>query len=139
MGIKVWFMKTKYDTATDLLLGTEFLLAELQITLLSLKSFFSILPETRNRSNKYFRFLENLPIIASKRTHNPFSEQKCMSKWNNGSIVRNFIRKRNKLPITIRTETSKTKFKQNFTAEMLKRHERVPIDRRVAGFRHNFY
>ena len=42
-------------------------------------------------------------------------------------------------PITIRKETSKTKCKQTFTAEILIRHERGPIDRRVAGFKHIFY
>ena len=58
-----------------------------------------------------------------------FLEQKCKLQWSNGSIVRNFIRKWNTLPITIREETSKTKFKQKVTAEMLKRHERIPICR----------
>ena len=132
-------MKTKYDTARDLLLETKILPAELQITWVSLNRFFNILQQLRNRSNKHFRFLENVPIIVNKRTHNLFLEQKCKSKWSNGSIVRNFIRKWNTLPITIRKETSKTKFKQKVTAEMLKRHERVPIDRRVAGFKHIFY
>ena len=138
-GIKVCFMKTKYDTARDLLLETKILPAELQITRVSLNRFFNILQQTRNRSNKHFRFLENVPIIVNKRTHNLFLEQKYKSKWSNGSIVRNFIRKWNTLPITIRKETSKTKFKQKVTAEMLKRHEIVPIDRRVAGFKHIFY
>ena len=138
-GIKVCFMKTKYDTARDLLLETKILPAELQITRVSLNRFFNILQQTRNRPNKHFRFLENVPIIVNKRTQNLFLEQKCKSKWSNGSIVRNFIRKWNTLPITIRKETSKTKFKQKVTAEMLKRHERVPIDRRVAGFKHIFY
>ena len=138
-GIKVCFMKTKYDTARDLLLETKILPAELQITRVSLNRVFIILQQTRNRSNKHFRFLEIVPIIVNKRTHNLFLEQKCKSKWSNGSIVRNFVRKWNTLPITIRKETSKTKFKQKVTAEMLKRRERVPIDRRVAGFKHIFY
>ena len=127
--MKVCFMKTKYDTARDLLLETKILPAELQITRVSLNRFFNILQQTKYRSNKHFRFLENVPIIANKRTHNLFLEQKCKSKWNNGSIVRNFIRKWNTLPITIRKETSKTKLKQKVTAEMLKRHERVPSNR----------
>ena len=122
-GIKVCFMKIKYDTARDLLLETIILPAELQIIRVSLNRFFNILQQTRNRSNKHFRFLENVPIIAHKRTHNLFLEKKFKSKWSNISIVRNFIRKWNTLPITIRKETSKTKFKQKVTAEMPKRHE----------------
>ena len=132
-------MKTKYDIARDLLLETKILPGELQITRLSLSRFFKILQKARNRSNKHFRFLENVPIIVNKRTHNFFLEQKCKSKWSTGSNVRNFIRKWNTRPITIRKGTSKTKFKQKVTAEMLKRHERVPIDRRVARFKHTFY
>ena len=66
-GMKVRFMKTKYDTARDLLLETKILPAELQITRLSLNRFFNILQQTRSRSNKHFRFLENVPIIAKKR------------------------------------------------------------------------
>ena len=68
---------------------------------MSLNRFFNILQQTRNRSNKHFRFLENVPIIANKRTHNLFLEQKCKSKWSNGSIVRNFIREWNTLPLQL--------------------------------------
>ena len=110
--IKVCFMKTKYDTVRDLLLETKILPAELQITRVSLNRFFNILQQTRNSSNKHFRFLENVPIIANERTHNLFLEQKCKSKWSNCSFVRNYIRKWNTLPITIRKETSKTIFKK---------------------------
>ena len=130
-------MKTKYDSARDLLLETKMLPAELQITRVSLNRFLNILQRTRNCCNKHFRFIENVPIIANKRTNN-LLEQKCKSKWSNGSIVRNFIRKWNTLPITKTKETSKIKFKQKVTAEMLKRHKRVPIDRRVAGFKQIF-
>ena len=41
----------------------------------------------------------------------------------------------NTLLIAIRKETSITKFKQKVIAEIFKQHERVPIDRRVAGYR----
>ena len=68
-------MKTKYDTARDLLSETKTLPAELQITRVSLNRFFNILQQTINRSKKQFRFLENVPIIANNRTHNPFLEQ----------------------------------------------------------------
>ena len=79
-------MKTNYDTARDLLLETKILPAELQITRVSLNRFFNILQQTRNRSNKHFIFLENVPIIANKRTHNLFLEQKC-----NGVMVQLFV------------------------------------------------
>ena len=136
--LKVCFTKIKYDTAKDLLLETKILPAELQIIWVSLNRFFNILQQTRNRSNKHLKFLEIVPIIANERTNSLFLEQKCKSKLSNGSIVGNFIRNWNKLPIAIRKETE-TKFKQKVAAEMLKGHESVPIDRRVAGFKHFFY
>ena len=50
----------------------------------------------------------------------------------NGVTVRLFeryvLRKLNKHSITIRKETSEIIFKQKVTAEMRKRHERVPIE-----------
>ena len=90
-GIKVCFLKTKYDTARDLLLENKVVPAELQITRVSLNLFLNILQQTRNRSNKHFRFLEDVPIIANKRTHNLFLEQKRKSKWSSVSIVRYFF------------------------------------------------
>ena len=129
-------MKTKYDTSRDLLLETNIFSPELQKTRVSLKRFFNILQQTKNCSKKHFRFLENVPIIENKRIRNLILEQKCKSKKSNGSIVRNFIRKWNTLPITIRKETSKTKLNQKVTVE---RHKRIQIDRRVLGFKHIFY
>ena len=85
-------MKTKYDTDRDLLLQTKILPTELQITRASLNRFFNIPQQTRNCSKKHFRFLENVPIIANKRTHN-LLERKCKSNWSDGAIVRKFIRK----------------------------------------------
>ena len=81
-------MKTKNDTARDLLLETKILSAELQIKRVSLNRFFNILQKTRNRSNKHFRFLGNVTIIANKRTHNLFVEQKCSQ---NGVMVQFFV------------------------------------------------
>ena len=46
---------------------------------------------TKNHCNKHFRIFENVPIIANKRTHKLFLEQKCKPKWSNGSIVLNLF------------------------------------------------
>ena len=72
-------MKTKNDTARDPLLETKVLPAQLEVTGVSLNRFFNILQQTRNRSNKQFRFLENLPTIANKRTQKFFLKQKSKS------------------------------------------------------------
>ena len=39
----------------------------------------------------------------------------------------------------IRKEKTKNKFKEKLSSEMVKLHERVPIDRQVRGFRKFFY
>ena len=65
-GIKVCFMKTKYDTASDLLLENKILPAELKITRVSLNRFFNLLQQTNNRSNNRFRFLENKPFLTKQ-------------------------------------------------------------------------
>ena len=61
------------------------------------------------------------------------------SKWSDRSLIRKFSRKWNKLPIEIRKEKTKNKFKEKLSSEMVKLHERVPIDRQVRGFRNLFY
>ena len=112
-------MKIKYVTARDLLLETKILPAELQITTVSLNRFFNILQQTRNRSKTFQIFWKTCQLLQTNEPQNPFLEQKCKSKWRNGSIVRKFIGKRNTLPITIIKETSKTKFKQNLQRKCL--------------------
>ena len=45
----------------------------------------------------------------------------------------------NNLPIEMRKDKTKNKFKEKPSSEMVKLHERVPIDRQVRGFRNFFY
>ena len=71
--------------------------------------------------------------------HSLYYYYKCQSKWSDRSLIRNFSRKRNILPIEIRKEKTKNKFKEKLSSEMVKLHERVPIDRQVRGFRNLFY
>ena len=54
------------------------------------------------------------------------------------SIIRNFVRKWNKLPRALRKEKSKKKFKKELKEEMQKRHERVPTDKKIEGFKNLF-
>ena len=132
-------MKTKYDTARDLLLETEILPAELQLTRMSLNMFFIIVQQTRNRSNKHFRFLENVPIIANKRTHNLFLEHNVSQ---NGVMLQLFVtlfENGTHFQLQLEKKRRRPNLNKTVTAEMLKRHERVPTDRRVSGFKHIFH
>ena len=61
-----------------------------------------------------------------------FPKNKCQSKLSDRSLIRNFSRRWNNLPIEIRKEKTKNKFN-------VKLHERFPIDKQVRGFRNFFY
>ena len=100
-----------------------------------------------NRSVKYFHISarKSLPrrelskLTKNSRTVQFFPKNKCQSKWSDRSLIRSFSRKWNNLPIEIRKEKTKNKFKEKLSSEMVKLHERVPIDRQVRRFRNFFY
>ena len=48
---------------------------------------------------------------------------------------RNFVRKWNNFPSALRKEKSKKKFKKELQEEMQKRHQRVPMDKKIEGFK----
>ena len=58
------------------------------------------------------------------------SPKKYKSKWSQNSIIRNFVRKWNKLPRALRKENSKKNFLKELKEEMQKRHERFPMDKK---------
>ena len=124
-GIKVCIFRTKYDSAYKLLLENKILPAELQIAKTSLNRLFDI-DHTRP---KKFRIIGDVEIKVNNRTFDFSITTKCKSKWSQNSIIRNFVRKRNKHPRALRMEKSKKKFKKELKEEMQKRHERVPMDK----------
>ena len=139
-GIKVCHLRKKFDSARDLLLKDKILPAELFIKKVCLLKFFDLLSQykqsSRETKNSSFRILEKYELTKNCRTVQFFPKNKCQSKWSDRSLIRNFSRKWNNLPIEIRT---KNKFKEKLSSEMVKLHERVPIDRQVRGFRNFFY
>ena len=142
-GIKVCHLRKKFDSARDLLLKDKILPAELFIKKVCLLKFFDLLSQykqsSRETKNSSFRILEKYELTKNCRTVQFFPENKCQSKWSDRSLIRNFSRKWNNLPIEIRKEKTKNKFKEKLSSEMVKLHERVPIDRQVRGFRNFFY
>ena len=142
-GIKVCHLRKKFDSARDLLLKHKILPAELFIKNVCLLKFFDLLSEykesSRETKNSSFRIFEKYELAKNSRTLQYFPKSKCHSKWSDRSLIRNFSRKWNKLPIGIRKEKTKNKFKEKLSSEMVKLHKRVPIDRQVRGFRNLFY
>ena len=109
-GIKVCFFRTKYDSAHKLLLENKILPAELQIAKTSLNRLFDIVQQTNIQDQKKFRVIGDVDIKVNNRTYDFFITTKCKSKWSQNSIIRNIVRKWNKLPKALRKEKSKKKF-----------------------------
>ena len=88
-----------------------------------------------NNLNFDIQLNKTLTKMANSRTLQYFPKNKCHSKWSDRSLIRIFSRRWNNSPIEIRKEKTKNKFKEKLSSEMVKLHERVPIDRQVRGFR----
>ena len=105
-GIKVCHLRKKFDSARDLLLKDKILPAELFIKTFVFLNFLTSShkikrAETKNSS---FRIFEKYELTKNSRTLQYFPKNKCHSKWSDRSLIRNFSRKWNKLPIEIRKE-----------------------------------
>ena len=131
MGHKFRFFRTKYDSAHILLLENKMLPAEIQIAKTSLNRLFDIVQQTNIQDQRKFRIIGDVEIKVNNYTNNFSLTKKCNSKWSQNSIMRNFVRKWNKLPRALREEKSKKKFKKELNEEMQKRHERVPMDKKI--------
>ena len=90
------------------------------------------------KTRKKFRVIGEVEIKVNNRTYDFSITTKCKSKWSQNSIIRNFVRKWNKLPSALRKEKSKKKFKKELKEEMQKRHKRVPMDKKIDGFKSLF-
>ena len=140
--INVFHLRKKFDSARDHLLKDKILPAEFFIKKLCLLKLFDLLSQykegSRETKNSSFRIFGKYELTKNSRTVQFFPKNKCQSKWSDRSLIRNFSRKWNNSPIEIRKKT-RNKFKEKLSSEMVKLHERVPIDRKVRGFRNFFY
>ena len=90
-------------------------------------------------TKKKFRIIGDVEIKINNRTYDFALTTKCKSKWSQNSFIRNFVRKWNKPPRALRKEKSKQKFKKELKEEMQKRHERVPMDKKLKALKVYFY
>ena len=140
-GVKVCYMRKKFDHSRDILLKEKLLPAELMITKISLYKMFDILLKLKpkNHENHSLKLYGKLEVKHNDRTGQLIFKNKSQSKWSERSVLRNFVQKWNNLPNKIRKENSKNKFKEKIKNELIRRHEMVPIDRKLQGFKHYFY
>ena len=104
--------------------------AEIQIAKTSLNRLFDIFQESNIQDQRKFRIIGDVEIKVNNRTIAFSLTKKCKPKWCQNSIVRNFVRKLNKLPRALRKEKSKKNCKKELKEEMQKIHERVPMDKK---------
>ena len=109
-GIKVGFFRTKYDSAHKLLLENKILPAEIQIAKTSWNKLFDIVQKTNIQDQRKIRIIGDVKFKVNNRTNDFSLTKKCKSKWSQNSVIRNFVRKWNKLPRALRKEKSKKKF-----------------------------
>ena len=81
----------------------------------------------------------NISLREKTRTRQFQLLNKCETNWSDKSIIRNFIRKWNTLPTNIRKTNSKNKFKEKVNDMIIQKHEKIPFDRTVSGFKKHFY
>ena len=126
-GIKVCHLRKKFDSKRDLLLKDKILPAEFFIKNVFPLKFFDLLSQykesSRETKNSSFRIFEMYELTKNSRTLQYFPKNKCHSKWSDRSLIRNFSRRWNTLPIEIRKEKTKNKFKEKLSSKMVKLHE----------------
>ena len=139
-GIKVCYMRKKFDRARDLLLRSQLLPAELLIQKVSIYKFANILGTYLTPlDNGNYKIYEHITLRENTRTRQFQLLNKCETNWSDKSIIRNFIGKWNTLPTNIRKTNSKNKFKEKINDMIIQKHEKIPFDRTVSGFKKYFY
>ena len=141
-GIKVCHLRKKFDSARDLLLKDKILPAELFIKKVCLLKFFDLSQykqSSRETKNSSFRILEKYELTKNCRTVQFFSKECANPNGVTGHWSEFFLG--NGIICQLKSEKRKlkTNLRKKLSSEMVKLHERVPIDRQVRGFRNFFY
>ena len=136
-GIKVCHLRKKFDSARDLLSKDKFLPADLFIKNVCFLKFLTSQYKESSQETPHSGFFGKCELTKNSTTIQFFPKKKCQFKWYWQVTDRNFSRKWNNLPIEIRK--TKNKFKEKLSSEMVKLHDRVPIDRQERGFKNFFY
>ena len=163
-GIKVCFLRKKYDKARDLLIQTKTLPAELIIAKMSLIKFrYDISrPENSENFHEYYmkkilktftsiiqRFLKNVFIFCHQlfcsslhqntRTKQFKIRQNAKTSFAMNSIIRQCVQKWNKLPHWLRLAKNENVFKKTLNDFLLSQHEKIHLNSNVGAFKSYFY
>ena len=94
-GVKVCYMRKKFDHSRDILLKEKLLPAELMITKISIYKMFDILLKLKpkNHENHSLKLYGKLEVKRNDRTGQLLLKNKSQSKWSERSVLRNFVQK----------------------------------------------
>ena len=134
-GIKVCFLRKKYDKARDLLIQTKTLPAEIIIAKMSLIKFHYNIPRPENSEN----FHRYLSLYQNTRTKQSKIRQNAKTSFGMNSIVRQCVQKWNKLPHWLWLAKNENVFKKTLNDFLLSKHEKIPLNSNVRAFKSYFY
>ena len=133
-GIKVCFLRKKYDKARDLLIQTKTLPAELIIAKISLIKFCYDIARPEN-SEKFHGYLS---LHQNTRTKQFKIRQNAKTSFGMNSIVRQCVQKWNKLPHWLRLAKNENVIKKTLN-DFLLSHEKIPLNSNIGAFKSYFY
>ena len=132
-GIKVCYMRKKFERSTDLLVKSNTLPAELLISQMSVSKFRIDISLLKSDGTESFSLSGNVLVRKNNRT-----EQLILLRSSSRSLQKRSIQKWNKFPREVRTIRSRSKFKRMLKQHLLQQFKLVPLERNVGGFKSYF-
>ena len=133
-GIKVCYMRKKFERSTDLLVKSDILPAELLISQMSVSKLRNDISLFKTDGTESFFLSGNVLVRKNNRT-----EQLILLRSSSRSLQKRSIQNWNKLPREVRTIRSRSKFKRMLKQHLLQQFKLVPLERNVVGFKSYFY
>ena len=136
-GIKVCYMRRKFDHRRDLLLKlhvpAEIIVSKFGILKLHIDMIQRIVSET------FKKCANRLKLKQNKRTKQLIIRTQMYAKQSKRSLILKSMQKLNRLPLNVRATENESLFKITSTEFMQRQLENVPIDRRLGSFVSDFY
>ena len=132
-GIKVCYMRRKFDHCCDIVLKSHVLPAELIISKFSILKLHTDLNQ-RIVSEIFKKCANHLQLKRNKRTRQLIIKTQKYDKQSKRSLVLKSIQKWNKVLSNLRATENKILFKRNLTEFLQCQHENFPIDRQLGSF-----
>ena len=132
-GIKVCYMRRKFDRARDLLIKSKILPAELYITQISLMKFWTDINRTKNNT------IHGLFNIQRNERTKKIKTYKSKTKLGDKSLIKKSIQKWNKLSLDIKTTKTSHSFRKKLKEFLHKSHNAIPLKHKIGAFKKYFY